>query len=94
MAELSVRKLIVDPETRGFFLGLASSIISSVTTLYIVQNYIVQKAASQASKQAIEDYKKEFGIMSQFTDNQFSNNKISWEPLSDRSINKIRYYNR
>ena len=78
MVTSSLRGVLSDPETRGFILGIVSSITSSVITLYVVQHYLVQKVSTEAAKKAITDYKKEFGIMS-----------MNWEPLSDSIIYRI-----
>lgn len=78
MTKSSSRNILTDPETRGFVLGTFSSITSSIIALYIVQRYLIQRAADEAAKRTITDYKREFGIMSP-----------KWEPLSGNTIKKI-----
>ena len=75
-----LKRILYDPETKGMFFGMISSITISVITLYIAQHYLVQKAATAASKKAIEDYKQEFGIMS----------AGDWKPYSEKEIANIK----
>lgn len=87
MVVSSLRIILSDPESRGLIFGIASSIISSIITLYVAQKYIVQRASDEAAKKAIIDYKNEFGIMSKYNVNhQFT----VWIPIPDSEMNKIR----
>ena len=87
MVVSSLRIILSDPESRGLIFGIASSIISSIITLYVAQKYIVQRASDEAAKKAIVDYKREFGIM---YEHNISQKFTNWVPISDNEMNKIR----
>lgn len=79
------RKELIDAQTKGVILGSISSIFTSLVTLYIAQHYLIQKAATEAAKTAIKDYKQEFGIMSSYS-------LKDWEPLTQQQLNHIKGY--
>lgn len=76
--ETKERKLL-ERDTRNILLGSITSMISSITTLYIVQKYFVQRTATAAVAEA---RKQEI----------ISSNIENWKPLSTEEINNISNY--
>lgn len=83
-AEEKKERKLLERDTRNILLGSVTSMISSVTTLYIVNKYFIQKAASAA----VAEYarKTQYGTM-----NPLVQPTNIWIPLSNDELNKIRY---
>lgn len=71
-------KVLLERDTRNILLGGLMSMISSITTLYIVQNYIVQKTAAAAIAES-----RKYNTTS---------NISKWKPLSKEQLDSIYKY--
>ncbi|MDD3474312.1 MAG: hypothetical protein PHP08_00230 [Candidatus Dojkabacteria bacterium] len=81
-AEEKKERELLARDTRNIILGSLMSMFSSITTLYIVQKYLIPKTAAAA----VTEYREKSGVLSsEYTDSLLNR----WNPLSDKQLSYI-----